>query len=71
MSFFHTGNCVFIKPSELSEHTAEAIADILPKYLDPVSPAFDSNLGSFHVTLLAFLPKGEIYQMVINLCFVR
>ncbi|CAO3690777.1 unnamed protein product [Rhizopus microsporus] len=28
------GNCVVIKPSEVSEHTAKAIATLLPKYLD-------------------------------------
>ena len=28
------GNCVVIKPSELSPHTAEAIAKLLPKYVD-------------------------------------
>ncbi|KAL0095335.1 Aldehyde/histidinol dehydrogenase [Phycomyces blakesleeanus] len=28
------GNCVLIKPSEVSQHTAELIARVLPKYLD-------------------------------------
>ncbi|OBZ87681.1 Aldehyde dehydrogenase, dimeric NADP-preferring [Choanephora cucurbitarum] len=28
------GNCVVIKPSEVSEHTAELMANLLPKYLD-------------------------------------
>ena len=31
------GNCVIIKPSELSEHTANIIAKLLPMYLDKVS----------------------------------
>jgi aldehyde dehydrogenase (NAD+) len=29
------GNCIVIKPSEVSTHTAELIATVLPKYLDP------------------------------------
>ena len=29
------GNCVIIKPSELAPATADAIADLIPKYLDP------------------------------------
>lgn len=28
------GNCVIIKPSEISEHSAKFIADTVPKYLD-------------------------------------
>ena len=28
------GNCVVIKPSELSPHTAEAIAKLVPRYVD-------------------------------------
>lgn len=31
------GNAVVVKPSEISEHTSQLIADILPQYLDPVS----------------------------------
>jgi aldehyde dehydrogenase (NAD+) len=29
------GNCVVIKPSEISAHTSAAIARLVPKYLDP------------------------------------
>lgn len=29
------GNCVILKPSELSPHTAELLSRLLPKYLDP------------------------------------
>jgi aldehyde dehydrogenase (NAD+) len=29
------GNCAVIKPSEISEHTAHALADLIPRYLDP------------------------------------
>ncbi len=29
------GNCAVIKPSEISPHTANAIAELLPRYLDP------------------------------------
>ena len=28
------GNCVVVKPSEISQATANAIADLLPKYVD-------------------------------------
>ncbi|NXC42677.1 AL3A2 dehydrogenase, partial [Penelope pileata] len=40
------GNAVVVKPSEVSEHTAQLIADILPQYLDPV-----------HVRLLFPVPE--------------
>lgn len=30
------GNCVLIKPSEVSEHTAQVCAQLLPKYIDNV-----------------------------------
>lgn len=30
------GNCVVIKPSEHSMHTAELLQKTIPKYLDPV-----------------------------------
>jgi len=33
------GNCVVLKPSEVSEHTAQVLADLLPKYLDPKAVA--------------------------------
>lgn len=33
------GNAVVVKPSEVSEHTSQLIADILPQYLDRVSAA--------------------------------
>lgn len=41
LSSFHTGaiaagNCVIIKPSEISPATAEIVATLLPKYLDKV-----------------------------------
>ena len=29
------GNCVVIKPSEVSPHSAQLMADLLPKYVDP------------------------------------
>ena len=29
------GNCVVLKPSELSPHTADALLQLLPKYVDP------------------------------------
>lgn len=29
------GNCVVLKPSDLSEHTGQFLAETLPKYLDP------------------------------------
>lgn len=30
------GNCVIIKPSELAPATAQLMADLVPRYLDPV-----------------------------------
>lgn len=51
------GNCVIIKPSEVSPASAKLIEDLIPKYLDTVSyhvcfldlDAFDtlSNFGIF------------------------
>ncbi|XP_064379251.1 aldehyde dehydrogenase family 3 member A2 isoform X2 [Dromaius novaehollandiae] len=29
------GNAVVVKPSEISEHTAQLVADLLPRYIDP------------------------------------
>ena len=29
------GNCVVIKPSELSPNTADAMSQLVPKYIDP------------------------------------
>ena len=29
------GNCVVLKPSEVTAHTSEVLADLVPKYLDP------------------------------------
>ena len=31
-----SGNCVVLKPSELSEHTARLLEKILPEYVDKV-----------------------------------
>lgn len=31
------GNCVIIKPSEIASNVADAIARLVPKYLDTVS----------------------------------
>lgn len=39
------GNAVVVKPSEVSEHTSQLIADILPQYLDQVSVALCLMLG--------------------------
>lgn len=30
------GNCVVLKPSEVSEYTSAVLASLIPKYLDPV-----------------------------------
>ena len=30
------GNCAVVKPSEISPHTAKAVEELLPKYLDPL-----------------------------------
>jgi acyl-CoA reductase-like NAD-dependent aldehyde dehydrogenase len=34
------GNCVILKPSELSPVTAELIAQLIPNYLDQVTVSF-------------------------------
>ena len=42
------GNCAVVKPSEISPHTAQAIEQLLTKYLDPecfqVNVAFQLSL---------------------------
>ncbi|XP_035168572.1 aldehyde dehydrogenase family 3 member A2-like [Oxyura jamaicensis] len=39
------GNAVVVKPSEVSKHTSQLIADIFPQYLDQVSVALYLMLG--------------------------
>lgn len=34
-----TGNCVVLKPSEISKSTEKVLAEVLPRYLDQVSRA--------------------------------
>lgn len=34
-----TGNCVVLKPSEISKNTEKVLAEVLPGYLDQVSRA--------------------------------
>lgn len=29
------GNCVVLKPSEVTEHSAKLLGELIPKYLDP------------------------------------
>lgn len=33
----HAGNCVVLKPSEISKNTEKVLAEVLPRYLDQVS----------------------------------
>ena len=48
------GNCAVVKPSEISPHTAKAVEELLPKYLDPLCFKVKKNMGkcnfetSFH-----------------------
>jgi aldehyde dehydrogenase (NAD+) len=35
-AIFTAGNCVVLKPSEVSEHTAALLEKLLPQYLDKV-----------------------------------
>lgn len=42
------GNTVVLKPSELSMHTAQLIADLWPKYMDPDTSAI-VNLSLIHI----------------------
>uniref|UniRef100_A0A493TQ37 Aldehyde dehydrogenase family 3 member A2 n=1 Tax=Anas platyrhynchos platyrhynchos TaxID=8840 RepID=A0A493TQ37_ANAPP len=41
------GNAVVVKPSEVSEHTSQLLADLLPQYLDEVTLASNSVSFSF------------------------
>lgn len=34
-----SGNCVVLKPSEISKNTEKVLAELLPQYLDQVSMA--------------------------------
>ena len=34
-----SGNCVLLKPSEISKSTEKVLAEVLPRYLDQVSRA--------------------------------
>ena len=45
MSFLRLapGNCAIIKPSEVSEHTAQLLEEIFPQYLDKVCKHFSST----------------------------
>lgn len=36
-SVLSTGNCVVLKPSEISKATEKILAEVLPRYLDQVS----------------------------------
>ena len=40
------GNCVILKPSEVSEHTAKFLEEFIPQYLDKVKEWFEI-LASF------------------------
>jgi len=31
------GNCIIVKPSEVSSHSAKLMSELIPKYLDTVS----------------------------------
>lgn len=41
----HAGNCVVLKPSEISKNTEKVLAEVLPQYLDQVSRGRRSPVG--------------------------
>ena len=53
------GNCVIMKPSEISSHTAMAMANIFSKYLDPECFSV-VNGGVSQATALLDLPFDHI-----------
>lgn len=52
------GNCVILKPSELAEHTAKLLAEILPKYLD--SDCYQVVLGGVAETTELLKQKFDL-----------
>ena len=54
------GNCVVIKPSELSPNTADAMSQLVPKYIDP--DCFKVVCGGVPETT-ALLKVSKIYKL--------
>lgn len=50
------GNCVIIKPSELSPCTARAFAELIPKYLDNVGRTCKCNTSIPVVMIVGMFP---------------
>ncbi len=56
------GNCVIIKPSEISAATAEALAKLIPQYLDKECVKVKSLV--FLSSVLELDPNGSVLVMV-------
>lgn len=52
-----SGNCVVLKPSEISKSTEKVLAELLPQYLDQVSMALLSSSWHPHTPVSA---SGEV-----------
>ncbi|RCH78104.1 Aldehyde dehydrogenase, partial [Rhizopus stolonifer] len=58
------GNCIAIKPSEVSQHTAEVMATVLPKYLDP--RAYHVITGENRFDHIFYTGNGEVGTIVMT-----
>ena len=59
------GNCVIMKPSEVSEHTAHLLEDIIPLYFDKVSAYLFVN---YKRTYSLELCRTDIFEQVMSIC---
>lgn len=69
--FFLPGNCVVIKPSEVSENSAKLMEEMIGKYLDPVSwipPSLSSMLIQIPEMLLTpiLIKRSEFSKNVVH-----
>ncbi|XP_027546663.1 fatty aldehyde dehydrogenase-like [Neopelma chrysocephalum] len=53
------GNAVVVKPSEVSENTAQLVADLLPQYLDRSSPDYERIVNKRHFKRVLGLLEGQ------------
>lgn len=57
------GNCVMIKPSEISSHSATTMAELIPKYLDP--ECYQVALGNLQSELRCYVLSSK--YLIFNL----